>query len=1252
MNAKVRKYVKHIISVFTVFAVGATIVNASTSNYTTGSIYYTINMDGIEAGEEYKFYLPFDAESVAVTFNSETESGAVTDFVFNNETFQYTGNSAFTYSFKNNAFMGDASVRFQSSNNVSIKSITYNKRKKTVAATSSHRSEINLGEYEKAIHTAVIINKNLPVIKVNGAFRYIDYDNASLTPKEIDGKVYLPLKTLGFALGFYTEELENENYALLRNDTYEYVLKNNNLYSQIGGSKYAVVSEKPIVIQEGSIWADAEYFAELIGKTVVIKDEYIFIDYYELANKLATDKLSDVEADFSKFSGQAVNKTTYYVDASTQTSGSGTEAKPFKTISEAAEVAQPGDTVIIKAGIYHETVIPKNSGTAANPIVYKAEGQNVVISAIDEVDVSPTTEIVNGKNLYVYSIANTLGQGRNMVFFNSEAKAEGRHPNSHTALGRENGFGVSLSPLWPTMGAIDVLKDDNNPLTAGSNTELNQADDFWNGGTLVSLHGSAWNLGTAKITDSTSGKLTLSEPTETWWFENYSQTTSETDIDYAYITNHINTVDMPGEWYWNDAGKLYIYPYNNTAPEKLEVKARQVTVDLSDKEYVHFVGINTIGGGMTLDNSTMCVINGGEHKYISHYTYTKDQHYNFIEDYAVGGEDKRNYLNPDGAPIKGEMGFYIGGRDNAVVNTKIKYSAAAGLYVTGSFGYFENNMIDECGYMSSYVGGIFIVPNAAKGDITDMRGGHSIYKNTVSKSGRAALLMVAIEDEWFSQKGLSPYIGCDIAYNKFSDGCIASRDTGVVYVHGVVAGDDRLKTKIHHNVVANNRNQDGYGILVYFDNYVQQIDCFSNVVYSENKTNKAYINVQNTSGSHATVECWNNSILGASSTADTDKYPMGKYFTSGYDSEANAENFNNFNASNGGYSAVKDEQKNYVYFENVDFGTDNSIRLMWYGDYTHSKEKIEIRVGKGSFENADIQYEKITPLAAYKDALMYTDLTVKGCAEKRNVYIKAPSTVKIVGIDTIKVEQTDADTAPIEKHYFAEPYAVSGETSKHSVNSEAVGDDGKPIKVGVKPFEYVDANKSVKDAVLCDLQSKPVLKYKAVEIIRPVSHFTIAYATTYTDQKFEVRVNSLESDPIATFFTANKDSWNNFAPVSVGLNKVLSPGKYDVYITVATGSKTSDLYWFGFSDALEVYEISGDRFIINNDNFKFMTGTDKAMMIFATYNNAVLENAIKEEISIGDSEITEKLFTRENDKTQRIFMWSDTLKPLTKSIDY
>ena len=51
-------------------------------------------------------------------------------------------------------------------------------------------------------------------------------------------------------------------------------------------------------------------------------------------------------------------------------SGDGSKEKPFGTISEAAAIAQPGDTVHVAPGVYREYVSPANGGTEDARITY------------------------------------------------------------------------------------------------------------------------------------------------------------------------------------------------------------------------------------------------------------------------------------------------------------------------------------------------------------------------------------------------------------------------------------------------------------------------------------------------------------------------------------------------------------------------------------------------------------------------------------------------------------------------------------------------------------------------------------------------------------------------------------------------------------------------------------------------------------------------------------------------------------------
>jgi parallel beta-helix repeat protein len=73
-----------------------------------------------------------------------------------------------------------------------------------------------------------------------------------------------------------------------------------------------------------------------------------------------------------------------YVDANSLTcsaSGGGSAGTPYCTITSAAKVAQPGQTVLVSAGTYPEQVTPARSGSPGLPIAFiAAAGEPVVVT--------------------------------------------------------------------------------------------------------------------------------------------------------------------------------------------------------------------------------------------------------------------------------------------------------------------------------------------------------------------------------------------------------------------------------------------------------------------------------------------------------------------------------------------------------------------------------------------------------------------------------------------------------------------------------------------------------------------------------------------------------------------------------------------------------------------------------------------------------------------------------------------------------
>lgn len=76
----------------------------------------------------------------------------------------------------------------------------------------------------------------------------------------------------------------------------------------------------------------------------------------------------------------------YLVNAAGFGFGDGSPDNPFRTIQEAANVARPGDEILVYPGVYRETVNPIHGGNEDNRITYTSvEPRKAVITGAEEV---------------------------------------------------------------------------------------------------------------------------------------------------------------------------------------------------------------------------------------------------------------------------------------------------------------------------------------------------------------------------------------------------------------------------------------------------------------------------------------------------------------------------------------------------------------------------------------------------------------------------------------------------------------------------------------------------------------------------------------------------------------------------------------------------------------------------------------------------------------------------------------------------
>jgi len=1040
-----------------------------------------------------------------------------------------------------------------------------------------------ISEEEKVFMTTIIMNEMASAIIVNGGARYLDNNDTHMRPYKLNGTLYIPINTLAKALGYYAEDYPEKNYALMRSDTHEYVMLDGKHTISEGTADPQTPPFEAIIYHEGKTLAAVRYFAELIGETVVYDNGLIIMDdKYAVKNIMSSNSLLGyARSQISMFEDEPKIGKTYYVAQNSPVasdSNDGSAFTPFKTLEKAAKIATAGDTVIVHEGVYREVLKPANNGEATAPITFKAaEGENVVISANEEF----YTWAKNDNGVYTTPMCWDMGTTRNQIFIDGEPLSEARHPNGPGIL---RGESVKLNNnLWGVRGDLYRVSGEDNRKTVRSATQLWQEEDHWKGGIFVGLFGLGYQMESGKIVKSIPGELTLGEEITKRWY-----TEPSSHVNYGYIVGHMNALDAPGEWIRQDDVLYMIFPEGKT-PEnsKVEAKARSLVVDLNDRKFVNIVGFDTIGGSVRMNNAEMCMMNGVNMKYISHFLHTANQHSGYIDfDYDGKlnsfGEYDTDEMDPNGAPERGVVGNYIAGKNNIFVNGSIDHSAGAGFYITGLYSYIENNKINDAGYMASYVSGIHIMSKAYE-NINTPRGGHCITNNTVYNAGRSLLNI-----EPNPNYSHVPFLPMNVGYNDFHDGELASIDTGLAYSYGVNMGYDGIMSNEHHNYVyltTDAIDYNGYSYGIYHDGYSFGMDSFKNqIFYTQKGSGFSGHLLLEQPAKHAPANFlkWDNSKIGYTSDAVialSESYfaEDRQYFAGCLQGVDYVENYNKFKegrygmdssavdaeASEGvtidkktGYASFTGDGQ-YIKFNDVDFGEEsNHITLAVRGQYTNTKDAIEIIVGD-DIETGSKYKVTAETYAPDRDVPHRIALTVRPFSGKQDVYVRVAeyNSVQIGGISTHRID-LGLDNQEYSLYLYAGNFAEWGKFddnastfSPPTPKYEISADPGSSFLNNTWPGYYV--------------------RYVNYEFTDDSDTFTFVGGSSgiYARQPVEIYIDGLKPENMVGEFIVEGEPFANKDIQVVPLDKDIKQGKHDVYLKFTTGEgyeKSSDFKYIGF----------------------------------------------------------------------------------------
>jgi len=271
-------------------------------------------------------------------------------------------------------------------------------------------------------------------------------------------------------------------------------------------------------------------------------------------------------------SGLASVAEEYWVDqrhALASDDNPGTKHNPWKTVGKAAATLQPGDSVIVRPGIYRERIVPKHSGTKDKPVVYRAEGNGVVLSGADAIAgwQRCTKQECFGNPHHANIWRATIGWAPEALFVDGKPMTRAREPNTG---------------WWIAEGGSTRTLVDSKHLVEPAERWLGSTVFFWD----VSTTTQGWRP--VAGFDPKTHTLELSKPI-------YRDRVVEPGKDRYYLENNLAYLDRPGEFAVTSyaTSAVFLSPPDGDDPNDQLIEAprrSRFVIEYGNRKHLRFEG--------------------------------------------------------------------------------------------------------------------------------------------------------------------------------------------------------------------------------------------------------------------------------------------------------------------------------------------------------------------------------------------------------------------------------------------------------------------------------------------------------------------------------------------------------------------------------------------------------------------------------------------------------------------------------------
>ena len=512
--------------------------------------------------------------------------------------------------------------------------------------------------------------------------------------------------------------------------------------------------------------------------------------------------------------GRSGNAATYYVSPKGDDAKAGTSiGAPLHTIQKAIDVAQPGDTIVVRGGTYRETVSPTRSGTSnARITIQNYQKEPVTVSGTDPIAgdwTSVGNEVYRAAMPWNYHFENeSADYNSNQVFHKGQMMELVRWPNQ-----------TSRDLVRPTLAIADnVTFSKSDPALKSNDLATFHEADFtdnparWIGAKIwvnLSRNGTDGQGQTGVVVSATNGTITaknidtrggngawsIGKDTEFYLFQPTLAGLNNSGGIAAAIDR--------GEWFLNtDAKQIYVRTPDGKKPANgaIEAKRRTYGFNLDGDSYFTLRGINLFATSLTTDNlaanrnvppgevadASNIVIDGMKAHHVSHFT-------DMTGNYQMQWQQK--------------SGIILSGSNHTFINSEVRYSAGSGLSVFGRGSKVLNNVFRDLNFSVSEAGMVNFGKTYDPGNFAVISDDHEFGYNTLYNSPQQGVNFRALKNSTKSPTDLR----ARIHHNLIHDVMLRSFDSAAIDS----LGSNHQYVRIDHNLIYNLQGERRYGI--YFD---------------------------------------------------------------------------------------------------------------------------------------------------------------------------------------------------------------------------------------------------------------------------------------------------------------------------------------------------------------------------------------------------------------------------------------------------